>query len=170
MLIYTEDALHKTNQGGLMCKPKSKVVHVYPASNPHRCPVAIFRKYTNLLPPPKSCRKLYLRVKPKPMPKVWYADQPFGVNKVNSTVKGICNKAGLTGKFTNHSLRATSASRMYNKGIPEQVIKEVTGHKSDCVRYYKCTSDDIRQNASNIIAGCDQESDNSKEKENWDWN
>ena len=57
------------------------------------------------------------------------------------------------GKFTNHSLRATSASRMYQSNVPEQVIKEVTGHRSDCVRIYKRTSDDIRENTSNKIGG-----------------
>ena len=52
-------------------------------------------------------------------------------------VKEICIKVGIIGKFTNHSLRATSVSRMYHHGIPEQMIKEVTGHRSDCVRVYK---------------------------------
>ena len=65
-------------------------------------------------------------------------------------------EGGVEGKYTNHSLRATSASRMYHRGVPEQVIKEVTGHKSDCVRYYKRTNDDIRKEASNVIAGCDE--------------
>ena len=152
-LIYTEDALNKTNQGGLKCKQRTKVVYVYPSANLFRCPVRIYKKYIGLLPKPKSCKKLYLRVKPKQMPYVWYADQPFGVNKVCSAVKEICNKAGITGKFMNHSLRATSASRMYHKGVPEQVIKEVTGHASDSVRTYKRTSEEIREIASNTIAG-----------------
>ena len=94
VLVYTEDPLHKTNQGGLMSKQKSKIVYVYGASNPENCPIRIFKKYVKLLPPPKSCRKLYLRVKPKPTPSVWYADQPFGVNKVSSAVKDICKKGG----------------------------------------------------------------------------
>ena len=89
---------------------------MYPACNLNHCPVRIYKKYIGLLPRPKSCQKLYLRVKPKQMPYVWYADQPFGVNKLCSAVKEICNKGGLKGKFTNHSLRATSASRMYHKG------------------------------------------------------
>ena len=151
--IYKEDPLQKTNQGGLKSKRKSNVVFVYPSSNRTRCPVIIFKKYVGLLPPAKSCCKLYLHVKPKPTPKVWYADQPFGVNKVCATVKNVCNQAGISGKFTNHSLRVTSASRMYHKGVPEQVIKEVTGHKSDCVRYYKRTSDEIRERASSTISG-----------------
>ena len=56
-LIYKEDALHKTHQGGLSCKPFNKVVYVYPSANVSRCPVRILKKYVGLLPPPKSCKK-----------------------------------------------------------------------------------------------------------------
>ena len=39
----------------------------------------------------------------------------------------ISDLAGMTGVYTNHSVRATSASRMFAAGVPE---KEFTGHKS----------------------------------------
>ena len=152
-LVYHEDPLQKTNQGGLICKRNNKVVYVYECSNVTKCPVRLFEKYIGLLPKLKSCKKLYMRPKLRYNPKVWYCDQPYGTNKVSSTVKKLCTKAGLKGKFTNHSLRATSASRMYQSDVPEQVIKEVTGHRSDCVRIYKKTTDDIRENASRKISG-----------------
>ena len=152
-IMYNEDPLHKTNPGGLVGKGKSKMVYVYEATDPKQCPVRIVEKYLNLLPNGCSCKKLYLRPKIKFNAACWYCDQPYGNNKVSTTIKELCNKAGFEGKFTNHSLRATSASRMYNKNIPEQVIKEVTGHRSDCVRLYKCTSDNIRMEASKTISG-----------------
>ena len=65
----------------------------------------------------------------------------------------ICKEAGLVGKYTNYSLCATSASRMYENAVPQQVIKEVTGRKSECVRVYKHTSDSIREHVSNTISG-----------------
>ena len=79
--------------------------------------------------------------------------RPKRKNKILTTVKDTCAMSGLKGKFTNHSLRATAASRMYTSNILEQVNKEVIGHKSDYVRYYKRTSDGIRQNASSTISG-----------------
>ena len=94
-----------------------------------------------------------------------------------TTVKNMCSKAGLVGKFTNHSLRATSASRMYQSHISEQIIKEIKGHRSDCVRTYKRTFDEIRKDASNKISGesveevsetnvnCEQESSDVKSKQ-----
>ena len=151
--MYQEDPLQKTNQGGLVGKRHNKVVCVYPSGSFRKCPVCLYEKYTGLLPKLKSCSKLYLRPHIKYTPKIWFGDQPYGVNKVSSTVKNLCTKAGFQGKFTNHSLRATSASRMYQNEVPEQIIKEVTGHKSECVRLYKRTSDNIREKASCTISG-----------------
>ena len=105
--------MQKTHQGGLINKGNSKTVYVYPASNKKQCPVAMDKKYTGLLPQSKSCKKLYLRVHRKPNAICWYSDQPYGVNKVISVVKEICKFAGIEGRFTNHSLHATSASHMF---------------------------------------------------------
>ena len=63
-------------------------------------------------------------------------------------VKCLATAAGLTGKFTNHSLRATAASRMYQDGVPEKFIKEITGHKSDVVCCYEHTSDSMKRKVS----------------------
>ena len=152
-LVYTEDPLQKTNQGGIGARNASKVVYVYGAIDKSRCPVRIFKKYVKLLPPPKNCRKLYLRPKGRVSPSVWFCDQPFGNNKIAATVKELCKKGNIEGNYTNHSLRATSASRMYESNVTEQIIKEITGHRSDCVRTYKRTSDNIRKNASDKICG-----------------
>ena len=152
ILVYREDPLQKTNQGGLANKPSNKIVRVYPAMNVKCCPVRIFGKYIGLLPTSKSCGKLYLRPRQKFTPSVWFCDAPYGKNKVSSNVKDICKLAEIPGKFSNHSLRATSATRMFAKEVPEQVIKEITGHKSECVRVYKRTSSEILQRASNSIA------------------
>ena len=152
-MVFKEDPLQKTIQGGIGCKNSRKVVYVYPASDTRRCPVRLVQKYLNLLPPPRTCQKLYLRPRVKFNAAVWYCDQPYGNHKVSSTIKDMCSKAGLVGKFTNHSLRATSASRMYENDIPEQVIKEITGHRSEAVRMYKRTPDVIRERASLTING-----------------
>ena len=152
MLVYREDPLQKTNQG-LVSKAKRKIVYIYGASNVRHCPIAILKKYCRLLPDSKTCRKLYLRCRKVPTLSVWYCDQPYGVNKIKSTMKDLCKEAGIEGNFTNHSLRASCASRMYDKNVPEQVIKEVTGHRSECVRLYKRTSDHIREAASNTVCG-----------------
>ena len=47
---------------------------------------------------------------------------------------------------------------MFDNNVPEQIIKEVTGHKSDCVRLYKCTSEVLREQASHTVSNVKQES------------
>ena len=88
-LIYHEDPLQKTNQRGLDAKGNSKKVQVYAASDYNRCLIRLFKKYVNLLPEKTNCKKLYLRVTKRITPKVWFCDKPYGINKINSTVKDI---------------------------------------------------------------------------------
>ena len=64
----------------------------------------------------------------------------------------MCKTAGFEGKFTNHSLRATCATKMYDNDVPEQLIKEIIGHKSECVHTYKRTSDHLRETVSHTLS------------------
>lgn len=49
----------------------------------------------------------------------------------------MCSRAGIGGFRTNHSLRATNATRLFSAGADEQLIMERTGHRSlDGVRSY----------------------------------
>ena len=41
--------------------------------------------------------------------KTWFFDMPVGVNTLNTAVASMAKKAGLGIRYTNHSLRATSA-------------------------------------------------------------
>ena len=42
---------------------------------------------------------------------------------------------------------------MFDRNVPEQVIKETTGHKSECVCVYKHTSEVLKEAASKTISG-----------------
>jgi len=53
----------------------------------------------------------------------------------------MCKKAGFEGFFSNHFLRATAATRQFDKDIDERLIMLKTGHKSTAVRAYKRVSD-----------------------------
>ncbi len=63
----------------------------------------------------------------------------------------MCLSAGIGGNKTNHSLRATAATRLFHKGIDEQLIQEVTGHKSVAVQNYKHTSTEQKQAMSDVL-------------------
>ena len=60
---------------------------------------------------------------------VWFTSNPVGYNTLEGVVKKLCHDAGIEGNFTNHSLRATTATRGLAKGIPDKLIMERTGHR-----------------------------------------
>ena len=45
-------------------------------------------------------------------------------------VPDMCSDAGLVGKKTNHSLRVSGATSLFEAGVPERVIQQRTGHRS----------------------------------------
>ena len=67
-------------------------------------------------------------------------------------VASLCKAAGIGGFKTNHSLRATIATRLYQAGFDEQLVMDRTGHRSvDGIRSYKRTSESQREDISNIL-------------------
>ena len=50
-------------------------------------------------------------------------------NILGETVKRLCKDHGIEGQFTNHSLRATTATRGLQKGFPDKLVMERTGHR-----------------------------------------
>ena len=47
---------------------------------------------------------------------------------LSRTVSRLFEEAGVTRHFTNHSLRATAATRMFDASIDEQLIMHCTRH------------------------------------------
>ena len=91
----------------------------------------VYRAYRNLL----SEDAFYLRALLKPRRKVWYHNKPLGRETLGNVVKKITTKTAFEGHFSNHSPRRSSATRLYQSVVPEQVIVETTGHRPfDAVR------------------------------------
>ncbi len=152
-LQYMED-VSKTRQGGLRHRRiEPKCVRAYEnRSHLSRCIVRLYQKYVSHRPTDERCSSaFYLRPLQKPMGIVWYSCQPVGINQLAKTVQRLCTAAGLSGRRTNHSLRATAASRLYAHQIDEQLICETTGHRSSAVRRYKRTNDDQKKAVSETL-------------------
>ena len=54
---------------------------------------------------------------------------PVGHNKLGNVVSKLYKDADLQGQFSNHCLRATTATRGLEKGISDKLIMERTGHR-----------------------------------------
>ena len=136
-LEYTE-CTSKCNQGGINSRYiKPKITRAYQnVTNSDRCMVRLYEKYMSHRPDhdPKCSKDFYLWPLAIPNGNVWYSCQPRGCHTLGEVVKKMCEKAGLPGRRTNHSCRASSATRMYENGQDEQLICERTGHRSIAVR------------------------------------
>ena len=152
-LIYTEN-FSKNNPGGLAHRkiiPKT-VTHHLNAENPKRCFVTLYQKYLSHCPSSSDITALYLTPLKKPKDNVWYGKIPVGHNTLSQTVRYLCNTAGIPGYKTNHSLRVTSATRLFQGGMDEQLIMSRTGHRSiEGIRSYKRVSEDQRVVLSDIL-------------------
>ena len=151
-LVYTED-ISKNRPGGLKCrKLKPKIVHHYNnPQNPDRCFVRPFKLYQQLLPTDRPKHAFYFQPLKKPSVDLWFSNKPIGHNALNQTVARLSSAAGIRGFRTNHSLRATAATRLYRAGVDEQLIMERTGHRSLGVRSYKHTSESQKEALSDIL-------------------
>ena len=63
----------------------------------------------------------------------------------------MCNEAGIVGK-TNHSLRASGATTLFQNSVPEKIIQKVTGHRSlEALRDYENVSVEQHEQVSKIL-------------------
>lgn len=76
----------------------------------------------------------------------WYKDMALGRNSLTNNVKIMTS--AFDGNFTNHSLRRTSTTRLFQAGVPEDVIRHHTGHRSNAIAQYKECSNQQRVSVS----------------------
>ena len=96
----------------------------------------------------------YLRsLAKKPSLTQWYGEQVVGLNTLRKVTGNLLKSVHLDGHFTNHSLRRSGMSRLFQSGVDPKLIREFTGHRSDALHDYEVTSDQQRQQMSNIIQG-----------------
>ena len=109
-----------------------------------RCPVRVQDLYLKkLLPGSITFYMQPFQKLPADPYQAWFKNTSVGVNSLKNMMTKVSELAGLSVKYTNHSLRATSASRMFVSGVPEKihVVVEVTRHKSvKALRQYKRTT------------------------------
>ena len=116
---YTEHG--SKNYQGKFGDMDNKICRAYAQPSSPRCPVRILDLYFSKLP--SGAEAFYMQ----PLQKVpanptsrWFAQTPIGVNPLKNMMSNISKLAGLSQRYTNHSLRATAATRMFNAGVPEK--------------------------------------------------
>ena len=156
--VYTE--LVSKNSSGTYKKLHiaNKVVPVFACPQAgERCPVYVLDLYFSKLPQ-EAFKQDILFVRPlenvsDDPTKPWYSSVPVGKNILDTKLGKMCSLAGIEGRVTNHSMRATSVTQMYETGVPEKVIQERTGHRSlEALRVYERTNAQQHQAVSSVLA------------------
>ena len=154
---YTEHGSKNRNGGFYQLQVENKGVSIFKNDAAgERCLVFLLDLYLQKLPQSaiKSdvfyCRALEKYNTDGP----WYSQQPRGQHYLNGMVKSMFDEAGIRAKYTNHSLRATGASELFQSNVPEKVIQNITGHRSvKALRQYEKVAETQKQAASNILTG-----------------
>ena len=93
----------------------------------------------------------YLRNLERPNPAQWYSTQVVGRHTHTKVVASLLQDAKLDGNFTNHSLRRTSTTHLFQTGVDRKIVKEFTGHVSDAVDKYQITTSDEQKEKMSVI-------------------
>ena len=95
---------------------------------------------------------------PRNPSKPWFMKVPVGKNTLGNMVKEICKDGNISGNKTNHSLRATGASNMFQAGVPEKIIQQWTGHRSlPGLRQYERTTIEQQQAVCRVLSSTKKE-------------
>ena len=84
--------------------------------------------------PPGAVEKDMFYCWPLEQKDYWYyinnSAQPRGKHQLNEMVNNTCKEAEINGHYSNHSLRASGVSVLFQSEVPEKIIQDVTGHRS----------------------------------------
>ena len=150
---YTE-FISKNNQHRYKDSAKNKVVKAYAQIGSERCIVKLLDTYLAKLKPESPF--FYMRPLekvPHQHDKSWYTSQRVGINTLKGIIPKLSLEAGCDANYSNHSLRATSATRMFAAGIPEKLIADKTDHRSlKALRTYERTQPSMEKAIDRVIA------------------
>ena len=107
---------------------------------------------------PSEARQPNSRFYLRPLPftptgsRSWFWNSPLGTKKIQTMVKDMMQEASIPGNFTNHSLRATGTTTLFDAGVPEALIQKRSGHKSTkALRVYERVTPEQDQAVSRIL-------------------
>ena len=127
---------------------------------PERCPVRLYKDYMAHVTKDAPANSFYLRPLKEPKGNIWYYKIAAGRETLGNVVAQVMKSASFEGYYSNHSLPRTWATQLYDKGLPEQLMQETTGHRSAAgIQCYKHTSSSPKRRASEIVKGSLKEED-----------
>ena len=138
----------KNCTGGLLhlCLENKQVPCYSIPENRPRCLVYLLDMYLSKLPSYAFEKDVRPKANtPASDKEPWYDRIPVGKNTLGAFVKTMCQKGGIENR-SNHSLRATGTTCLFNASVPEKIIQKTTGHQSlSALRDYERVSSEQHQ-------------------------
>ena len=142
------------NHQGVNSKEEEKKARMYAQPGDPMCPLESLKLYMSKLnlnndtffQRPK--RNNFIQNDP-----IWYENSAVGTNTIGSFMKTISQRASLSQNYTNHGIRATTATALHRAGLDSERISHVTGHRNlDSLKHYiKGPSEDQTEQTSSIL-------------------
>lgn len=162
----------KTRQGDDVRNIRQQKGRMYAVEGSNRCPVETYKFYRDMRPSGMNTddSPFYLAIniiKPDSL-RCWFKASPMGVNKINSLMKTMAEKAGLkTANLTNHSVRKRLVQKLVSSDIPPTEIMQITGHKNiQSINNYSSLDNSKKRKLSNILSGAKDGSSTSTSTSN----
>ena len=151
----------KTRHGDGKCSGGSRAFapKLFPnKQNPERCPVAAYQDYLSRRPAdtmsPDSPFYLAVNYNRPTADSKWFKKTAMGHDRIGSIMARMAAKAGLQGRFTNHSVRRTMCTQLMRAGVPPILVAQLTGHKNIAsLSRYTTASLEQQQQMSSILQG-----------------
>ena len=97
-------------------------------TNKARCPIELYKKFASHRSPEALCPEtpFYLTVNTKRAKgaQVWYKNMQMGEKMMGLIVKKMCQKAGIKGRKTNHSIRKTMCTSLIQSGVSPLLVQQ----------------------------------------------
>lgn len=129
---YTENVL-KNRSGGIgQLDVSHKVVHQF--AHPElgeRYHVSLLDMYFSKVPDSAKANDIFylrpLNKVPESEDAIWFSSVPVGKNQLGKMVKHMCSQGRVSGKKTNHSLRASGITTLFQAGVSEKLSRIEVG-------------------------------------------
>lgn len=82
--------------------------------------------------------------------KLAFEKSVVGVNKLNEILPNMCKEAGIKIKSA-HCLRVACATKLFNSEVPEKIIRDRTGHRSNALFTYEKVSETQSRKVSELL-------------------
>lgn len=131
---------------------------------PDRCPVMLYDTYMSKRDDKITEEAFWLTINPnfKPGNKTqWYSNCPMGENRIAKIMSRSAKRAGIDSskKITNHSVRRTMCSQLYQANIPPVIIAQISGHKNvSSLVHYTEASEEQQRNMSHLLVNSGRQS------------